>query len=236
VTASVWAVVPAAGSGKRMAAEIPKQYLLLDGLPILEQTLRALLACPDIRGVVVVLDPSDRRADSIESLADPRVMTAVGGAERADSVLSGLERLNAWSGPSDWVLVHDAARPCISVATLRELIKTSLGSGVGSILAQVSTDTIKRIDDDGRVVETQDRRELVRAQTPQLFQLGLLQQALAQALSSDISITDESMAMELAGHPVQVVNGPATNMKITLPGDLEFAEIILKRLQGRGIE
>ena len=151
-------------------------------------------------------------------------------------MLSGLECLNAWAGPSDWVLVHDAARPCISVATLRELINTSLGSGVGSILAQVSTDTIKRIDDDGLVLKTQDRRELVRAQTPQLFQFGLLQQALAQALASDFSITDESMAMELAGHPVQVVIGPATNIKITLPGDLEFAEIILKRLQGRGIE
>ena len=236
MTASVWAVVPAAGSGKRMAAEIPKQYLLLDGVPILEQTLRALLACPDIRGVVVVLDPSDRRADSIESLADPRVMTAAGGAERADSVFGGLERLNESAAPSDWVLVHDAARPCISVATLRELIKTSLGSGNGSILAQVSTDTIKRIDGAGRVLSTEDRRKLLRAQTPQIFQLGLLKAALAEALSTGAVVTDESMAMELAGHPVQVVNGPPTNIKITLPGDLEFAEIILKRLQGRGIE
>ena len=236
MTASVWAVVPAAGSGKRMAAEIPKQYLLLDGVPILEQTLRALLACPDIRGVVVVLDPSDRRADSIESLADPRVMTTVGGAERADSVFAGLERLNESAAPSDWVLVHDAARPCISVATLRELIKTSLGSGNGSILAQVSTDTIKRIDGAGRVLGTEDRQELVRAQTPQIFQLGLLKAALAKALTSEAVVTDESMAMELAGHPVQVVNSPPTNIKITLPVDLEFAEIILKRLQGREIE
>ena len=233
---SIWAVVPAAGSGRRLGGEIPKQYREIAGAPLMEHTLQALLASPDVRGIVVALDPSDRRADAINSLADVRVQTVPGGAERAHSVLAGLDLLAEDASDEDWVLVHDAARPCISVATVRELIKTSLGSGVGSILAQVSTDTIKRIDDDGRVVETQDRRELVRAQTPQLFQLGLLQQALAQALSSDVSITDESMAMELAGHPVQVVNGPATNMKITLPGDLEFAEIILKRLQGRGIE
>ena len=91
---SVWAVVPAAGSGRRMAAEVPKQYLKLNGVPILEHTLRALLACPDIRGVMVVLDPSDRRADAIPSLSDPRVSTAAGGAERADSVLAGLQAVS----------------------------------------------------------------------------------------------------------------------------------------------
>lgn len=227
---SVWAVVPAAGSGRRMVAEVPKQYLKLNGLPILEHTLRALLACPDIRGVIVVLDPSDRRADAIPSLSDPRVSTAAGGAERADSVLAGLQAIAAEAGSQDWVLVHDAARPCVSVALLRSLITTCMSEGVGTVMAQASVDTLKRISDDNRVVETLDRKVIWRAQTPQMFRLAELTSALSEALGDDIAITDESMAMELAGYPVSILEGPSTNIKITLPADLEIAEITLRRL------
>jgi len=227
---SVWAVVPAAGSGRRMAAEVPKQYLKLNGVPILEHTLRALLACPDIRGVVVVLDPSDRRADAIPSLSDPRVTTASGGAERADSVLAGLEAITAEAGLKDWVLVHDAARPCISVTTLRALITSCLSEGVGAVMAQASVDTLKHVSDDNRVVETLDRKVIWRAQTPQMFKLTELTSALSSAIASEAAITDESMAMELAGYPVSILEGPSTNIKITVPADLEIAEIILRRL------
>ena len=227
---SVWAVVPAAGSGRRMAAEVPKQYLKLNGVPILEHTLRALLACPDIRGVVVVLDPSDRRADAIPSLADPRVSTASGGDERADSVLSGLRAIAAEAGEQDWVLVHDAARPCISVAVLHSLITSCISEGVGTVMAQASVDTLKRVSDDNRVVETLDRKVIWRAQTPQMFKLAELTSALSSALANDSPITDESMAMELAGYPVSILEGPSTNIKITVPADLEMAEIILRRL------
>lgn len=227
---SVWAVVPAAGSGRRMAAEVPKQYLKLNGVPILEHTLRALLACPDIRGVVVVLDPSDRRADAIPSLSDPRVSTASGGDERADSVLSGLRAIAAEAGEQDWVLVHDAARPCISVAVLHSLITSCVSEGVGTVMAQASVDTLKRVSDDNRVIETLDRRTIWRAQTPQMFKLAELTLALSSALANDTAITDESMAMELAGYPVSILEGPSTNIKITVPADLEIAEIILRRL------
>lgn len=227
---SVWAVVPAAGSGRRMVAEVPKQYLKLNGLPILEHTLRALLACPDIRGVIVVLDPSDRRADAIPSLSDPRVSTTTGGAERADSVLAGLQAIAAEAGSQDWVLVHDAARPCVSVALLRSLITSCVSEGVGTVMAQASVDTLKRISDDNHVVETLDRKVIWRAQTPQMFRLAELTSALSEALGNDIAITDESMAMELAGYPVSILEGPSTNIKITLPADLEIAEIILRRL------
>ena len=227
---SVWAVVPAAGSGRRMAAEVPKQYLKLNGVPILEHTLRALLACPDIRGVVVVLDPSDRRADAIPSLSDPRVTTASGGAERADSVLAGLEAITAEAGVKDWVLVHDAARPCISVTTLRALITSCLSEGVGGVMAQASVDTLKHVSDDNRVVETLDRKVIWRAQTPQMFKLTELTSALSSAIASEAAITDESMAMELAGYPVSILEGPSTNIKITVPADLEIAEIILRQL------
>ena len=230
MTTSIWAVVPAAGSGRRMAAEVPKQYLLVNGLPILEHTLRALLACPDIRGVVVVLDPSDRRADTVGSLADPRVFRAAGGIERADSVLSGLEAVTPYAGKDDWVLVHDAARPCISVSVLRELIKHTLDEGIGTVLAQASTDTLKRVSSSYRVKESLDRRVIWRAQTPQMFKLYELETALSSALADQLPITDESTAMELAGFPVSVLEGPSTNIKVTLPIDLEFAEIILRRM------
>lgn len=229
---SVWAVVPAAGSGRRMAAEVPKQYLKLNGVPILEHTLRALLACPDIRGVVVVLDPSDRRADATASLADPRVSRAAGGAERADSVLAGLQAVATEAGAEDWVLVHDAARPCISVGVLRSLISSCTAAGVGTVMAQASVDTLKRVSEDNRVLETLDRQVIWRAQTPQMFKLRELMSALSTALIDDIAITDESMAMELAGYPVSILEGPSTNIKITLPADLEMAEIILRRLSG----
>ena len=227
---SVWAVVPAAGSGRRMAAEIPKQYLKLNGVPILEHTLRALLACPDIRGVVVVLDPSDRRADAIPSLSDPRVSTAAGGAERADSVLAGLKAIAPDAGDHDWVLVHDAARPCISVSVLHSLITACIAEGVGTVMAQASVDTLKRISDDNRVVETLDRKVIWRAQTPQMFRLTELTSALSSALTNGTAITDESMAMELAGFPVSILEGPSTNIKITVPADLEIAEIVLRQL------
>ncbi len=230
MTNSIWAIVPAAGSGRRMAAETPKQYLLVHGLPILEHTLRALLACPDIRGVVVVLDPSDRRADSVTSLSDPRVFTAPGGAERSDSVLSGLRSLTDYISLGDWALVHDAARPCVSVSVLRELIDRALSSDTGTVLAQASTDTVKQVGNNGRVAATLDRRSIWRAQTPQMFRLSELEHALSSALESGVSVTDESMAMERLGYPVSVLEGPSTNIKVTLPADLEFAEIILRRM------
>ena len=230
MSSSVWAVVPAAGTGSRMAAEVPKQYLLVNGIPILEYTLRSLLACPDIRGLVVVLDPSDRRADSVQSLSDPRVFRAAGGSERADSVLSGLQAVGPHAGPNDWVLVHDAARPCISVSVLRKLIDHTLESGVGTVLAQASTDTLKRVSSNLRVSESLDRRVIWRAQTPQMFRLSELETALSSALSDQQPITDESMAMELSGFPVSILEGPSSNIKVTLPVDLEFAEIILRRM------
>ncbi|MDG1654219.1 MAG: 2-C-methyl-D-erythritol 4-phosphate cytidylyltransferase [Luminiphilus sp.] len=230
MTNSIWAIVPAAGSGRRMAAETPKQYLLVNGLPILEHTLRALLACPDIRGVVVVLDPSDRRADSVTSLSDPRVFKASGGAERADSVLSGLRSLADYISLGDWALVHDAARPCVSVGVLRELIDRALSSETGTVLAQASTDTVKQVGSNGLVAATLDRRRIWRAQTPQMFRLSELEHALSSALDSGVSVTDESMAMERLGYPVSVLEGPSTNIKVTLPADLEFAEIILRRM------
>lgn len=229
---SIWAIVPAAGTGRRMAAEVPKQYLAVAGLPILEHTLRALLACSDIRGLVVVLDPSDRRADTIESLSDPRVSRAAGGAERADSVLSGLKFLMAEAGWDDWVLVHDAARPCLPVTDLKRLISHVEEHNVGAILAQPSVDTIKRINGKGQVIKTLDRNRLWRAQTPQMFRLRDLHDALDASLTAGVAITDEANAMELHGHKVHVVEGPACNIKVTVPEDLALAALYLRGVGG----
>ena len=228
---SVWAVVPAAGSGRRMAAEVPKQYLRIAGVSLLEHTLRALLAAPTIRGVVVVLDPSDRRADSVASLSDARIVRAPGGAERADSVLSGLRVLRDLAADDDWVLVHDAARPCLPIADLMNLIASVTDTGVGALLAQRCSDTIKRVDQEGRVMATLDREDLWRAQTPQMFRLSELRQALEGALAKGLAITDEASAMELANFPVQIVEGPACNLKVTVPDDLRIAENYLNQAQ-----
>ena len=229
---SIWAVVPAAGSGRRLGGEIPKQYRDIAGAPLLEHTLRALLESPDVRGIVVAVDPSDRRADVIDSLADVRVQTTPGGAERAHSVMAGLELLSTQASEEDWVLVHDAARPCLPLEALTRLIERARELGEGVVLATPVSDTLKQVDETGRVRQTVERRALWRAQTPQLFPLFALRSALGQCLEELAEVTDEAMAMEWAGQAVHVVEGPATNVKVTVESDLAFADLILRKKGG----
>lgn len=226
---SIWAVVPAAGSGSRMVSDIPKQYREVAGAALLQHTLQALLQSPDIRGVVVALDPSDRRADAVMALSDARVQTTPGGETRAASVLAGLDALTHQATEDDWVLVHDAARPCLELSALSRLIARARELHEGVILAQPVTDTMKSVDDESRVVQTVERSRLWRAQTPQMFPLLQLRQVLHDALQNDQPVTDESMVMEAAGHPVHVVAGPGSNIKVTVEDDLLFAELFLKR-------
>lgn len=226
---SIWAVVPAAGSGRRLGGEIPKQYREIAGAPLMEHTLRALLESPDIRGIVVALDPSDRRADAIESLSDVRVQTTPGGAERADSVMAGLELLASQATDEDWVLVHDAARPCLPLEALTALVERARLTGEGAILAEPVADTLKQVDDAGSVAGTVDRASLWRAQTPQLFPLFPLRAALGQCFEEGVSVTDEAMAMEYVGQPVHVVEGPSSNIKVTVEADLAFADLVLRK-------
>ena len=228
---SIWAVVPAAGLGRRMAAEVPKQYLQISGVTLLEHTLRALLDCAELRGLIVALDPGDRRADNITLLSDPRVMTAAGGFDRAESVRSGLAVLETLAGPDDWVLVHDAARPCLPLNNLMGFIKTITDSGVGGLLAQPCTDTLKVVNEDGVVASTLDRTTIWRAQTPQMFRLGILCAALDQARVEGVKVTDEASAVEASGHPVQVLEGPASNIKVTVLDDLELVKFHLRRMR-----
>jgi len=218
-----FAVLPAAGIGQRMGADVPKQYLEIHGRSLLEYSLGALLDCDAVACVALVLHPQDAHASALPLLRDPRVISAVGGAERSDSVLAGLNALSVEADDDDWVLVHDAARPCLQADDVQRLVDVVTGNGEGGILAQPIVDTVKQATADGLVKATLDRSRLWRAQTPQMFRLGELREALTAAQAEELPVTDEASAMELAGHPVQLIEGPASNLKVTVPEDLALA-------------
>jgi 2-C-methyl-D-erythritol 4-phosphate cytidylyltransferase len=223
-----WAVIPAAGSSRRMGpGAVPKQYLTLRGRSVLEWSVEPFLARPDCAGVVVVLAADDQQWRTLELSRSSRVSTAVGGAERSASVQQGLQALRDRAGQSDWVLVHDAARPCLGRDDLNQLIDAVQADEVGGLLASPVNDTLKRSDGAGRVADTLSREGLWRALTPQMFRYGLLDRALTQATSGRVSVTDEAQAVELLGLHPRMVAGSADNIKITVPADLARAEQIL---------
>lgn len=226
-----WAVIPAAGSGTRMGAPQPKQYLDVLGRTLIEHALAPFLRAAWIEGIVVVVPPGDRRFESLPCAGQPRVHRASGGAQRAQSVAAGLARVRELqAGPEPvYVLVHDAARPGLRDADLRRL-RDAASDADGGLLAVPVADTLKRAEG-GRAAATVDRRELWRAQTPQMFRLDLLQEALARALAENLDVTDESRAMEAAGHRPRLVPGHAANLKVTTAEDLRLAEFWLQQAQ-----
>lgn len=221
-----FALVPAAGSGARMGAQQPKQYLPLLGKPLIHHTLAALCATPEIDKVFVVLsvDDTDWRRHDWSGLGPRLVPLFCGGASRADSVLAGLRAIAGEVAQSDWVLVHDAARPCIAPWHIERLIRELADEEVGGLLAVPVADTLKRADEHARVVATVPRERLWQAQTPQMFRYVMLR----RALESHHHVTDESSAIEAAGLRPRLVQGDATNLKVTYPLDLHLAEWILK--------
>jgi 2-C-methyl-D-erythritol 4-phosphate cytidylyltransferase len=206
-----------------MESDLPKQYLPLAGATVLEHTLGALLACDFIETVVVVLHGEDEHFSSLALAADPRLMSTTGGAERCDSVLAGLDVLAGMAADDDWVLVHDAARPCISREDLQRLREALADDPVGGLLAVPIAETVKQVDAGGRVEQTLDRNRLWLAQTPQMFRVGMLRTALRQAAARDVVVTDEAAAMELTGERPRVVRGDSSNIKLTRPADLAVA-------------
>ena len=221
-----FAIVPAAGSGSRFGAEKPKQYLDLLGRPLIFHTLKALTACPDIERVWVVLAPDDPwwpRTDWSELGAKLETVRC-GGATRAESVSNGLQAAAMVAADDDWVLVHDAARPCLSPAMLDALFADLANDPVGGILAVPVADTLKRADAEQRVAATEPRDGLWQAQTPQMFRYGLLCDALQQCRD----VTDEAGAVEALGLRPKLVRGDATNLKVTYPADLPLAAMILR--------
>jgi 2-C-methyl-D-erythritol 4-phosphate cytidylyltransferase len=224
-----YAIVPAAGSGSRFGGERPKQYLDLLGRPLIYHTLAALTACPDIERVWVVLAPDDPWWPQYDwsGLGHKLETVRCGGATRAESVTNGLQAAAMVATDDDWILVHDAARPCLSAAMLERLFTELADDPVGGILAVPVADTVKRADADQRVAATEPRDGLWQAQTPQMFRYGQLQ----KSLKNEISVTDESGAIEAAGLKPKLVRGDSTNLKVTWPADLALAAMILRARQ-----
>lgn len=224
-----WAVVPAAGVGRRMGGSVPKQYLNLQGRPVIEHSLGTLLAHPEIARVVVAISAGDDWWAATNYANDPRVQRVAGGEERADSVLNGLRALQGEADAMDWVLVHDAARPCLRRSDLDKLLRGLREHPVGGLLAIPLSDTIKRADATGTVLETVPRERLWRAFTPQMFRYAALRDALERARSEGRLVTDESSAMELSGAAPLLIAGRSDNIKITSPEDLVLAGFFLER-------
>jgi 2-C-methyl-D-erythritol 4-phosphate cytidylyltransferase len=222
------ALVPAAGFGVRMGNLLPKQYLPLAGLPMIAHALNTLCTCPEISTVFVVLAPDDNLFHSYDwsRFGDKLQPLFCGGEMRADTVLNGL--LASELELDDWVLVHDAARPCLTQAHLTKLIAELRDDAVGGILAVPVADTLKRADAHDRILRTENREQLWQAQTPQMFRAGLL----AQALQQPNNFTDEASAIEAMGLQPKLVLSEPTNFKVTYPQDMLLAELLLTQ-QGK---
>ncbi|MGD9842665.1 MAG: 2-C-methyl-D-erythritol 4-phosphate cytidylyltransferase [Steroidobacteraceae bacterium] len=222
---SYWAVIPAAGSGARFGSVTPKQYLPLAGKTVIEWALSPFLADDRCRAVVVAIAADDAHWSRL-AVTHPKLRVTQGGSDRAQSVLSGLLELQEVTTNS-WVLVHDAARPCLHANDLQHLLNAATPELVGALLATPLADTLKQADAEQRIVKTLPRTRLWRAQTPQMFRLGMLRDALQSAISNGVSVTDEASAMEAMGYSVRLVAGRTDNLKITLPEDLLLAGSIL---------
>ncbi|MCZ6828388.1 MAG: 2-C-methyl-D-erythritol 4-phosphate cytidylyltransferase [Gammaproteobacteria bacterium] len=224
-----WGVVPAAGLGERMGAAVPKQYLELAGQTVISHTVQRMLDWEFLQGLLVALHRDDKWWPQQAVASDRRVETVVGGDQRCYSVLAALKALGGRAAPQDWVLVHDAVRPCIRREDVESLRTGLEQDAVGGLLALPVAETVKRADTDGRVEATLDRQGLWLAQTPQMFRYGQLLDCLQVALDNDEQVTDEAAAIELAGLQPRLIAGAGSNIKITMPADLATAEAWLAR-------
>ncbi|MFK5894343.1 MAG: 2-C-methyl-D-erythritol 4-phosphate cytidylyltransferase [Pseudomonadota bacterium] len=224
-----WAIIPAAGVGKRMQSEKPKQYIQLAGKTILEHTLNIFIQHPLINGIVVSISDGDpywpEIKQHLQGITNKPILVANGGKERSDSVLSALHYLHQQIKQDSWVLVHDAARPCLLKSDIDKLIYNLADDKVGGLLGLPINDTLKLSNSNQQVEKTISREYMWRALTPQYFKLLTLIKALE--LTQDQTLTDESSAIELLGLKPTLIEGHHSNIKITHPGDLLQAEIFL---------
>lgn len=222
-------VVPASGIGQRMNSTIPKQYIILEnGLTILDQCLNTILSNELISGFIVALDKKDSHFKSSDFAKDPKLISiATGGKERFNSVLNALNALDQTAKPNDWVLVHDAVRPCIRKEDINKLIEEVADDKVGGILANRIVDTVKQ-KNNGGLVSTIDRQKLYIAQTPQMFRYAILKDSIEKAIESNMHITDESEALESLNYSIRIVEGSSSNIKITTQEDIHLANYFLK--------
>ena len=223
-----WGVVPAAGVGKRMQSDRPKQYLMLGDKTVIEQTLFQLLEADCFEAIAVAISSEDPYWPTLSCSSQENIIRAEGGLERADSVLSALNALNEKADDNDWVLVHDEPRQCLKVSDIHGLIETLQHEDVGGILALPSHDTLKNVTQ-GKIVDSVDRNKIWRALTPQMFRYGALKNVLQLAANQGQVVTDEASAFELNGFQPKIVEGQPGNIKITRPEDLILAKFYLEQ-------
>ncbi len=231
---AIWAIVPAAGVGSRLGGPVPKQYLLLLGRTVVERSIDCLLALAGVTRVVVAIGADDVYWQKLPMAQHPRVTVVTGGSERQTSVLNALRSILAEANSDDWVLVHDAVRPCVKSDDIDNLIHRVKDDEVGGLLAATMDNTVKRAKKGElsiRVAETLDRTHLYNALTPQMFRVEKLFNALSEAAEQNAPITDEASAMERMGWSPLLVEGCKTNIKITHSSDLLLAEAILNNSQ-----
>jgi len=232
--ARIWAVVPAGGTGSRMNAVTPKQYMHVGGRTVIEQSLARICQCPLVDRVVIGIAKADLNWSELDFKNEKLAGVVEAGTERVDTVENCLQFIVEQGGEDDWALVHDAARPCVRVSDINRLVETVIGCVDGGILALPLSDTIKRGGHSsaaGIVLETVPRDGLWRAMTPQLFKVGELLSAIQRARVNGLSLTDEASAMEVTGAQTILVPCSPDNIKITLPQDIQFAEMILNAQQ-----
>lgn len=225
----IHALIPAAGRSVRFGGTTLKQYAHLLGAPVIAHTIEAVARHEAVAAVTVALAPDDGIFEELIQPGWPNVRTVIGGDSRAETVLNGIRFIQSEDPRAEWVLVHDAARPCLPSSLMRRLVEAALDSDTGAILAMPVHDTLKLADDEGRIERTVDRSRYWAAQTPQMFRIAELAENLAAALAAGESPTDEAAAMERAGLRPLLVPGSPRNIKITGAEDLALAEFILQR-------
>ena len=225
--ARLWAVIPAAGSGSRFSKTELKQYQYIQDQTVLEHTIQRLNTL-NLAGYILVIGENDTFAQTLSFQNQEKLHFCLGGTERVHSVLNALIYLSTIADDEDWILVHDAARPCVSSQDLQNLVDQALEMNQSAILAVPVRDTLKRVQHLKQIEKTVSRECLWQAQTPQIAKLKTLKQAIELALKNEIVITDEASALEYMNIPVQVIQGRSDNIKITYPDDLELASLILQ--------
>tara|TARA_Y100000741_G_scaffold275303_1_gene215217 strand:- start:461 stop:1153 length:693 start_codon:yes stop_codon:yes gene_type:complete len=222
-----WVIIPAAGTGQRMGGAIPKQYVSVCGKTVIEHTIDNFIDRKEIESICVSISKSDKYWSTLPISKNKKIITTVGGSERYQSVYNGLSAIKDEADNDDWVLVHDAVRPCLTKSVIDRLITEISSDVVGGILALPCTETMKRINDRNQIKETVNRESVWRAQTPQMFKYGKLFSAIKKVIDENIFITDEAMAMEFSNYKPVVILGDENNIKITHKIDLKHLELFL---------
>lgn len=225
-----WVVIPAAGVGSRMGVDKPKQYISINNKTIIEHTIDCFIHREEIEKIVIAISKEDKFWPTLAISKHVKIVTAAGGEERYQSVLNSLQALTGKADNNDWVMVHDAARPCLNQSAIDRLLIELRTHDVGGILAMPCRDTMKRANNTGEIDKTVERESLWHAQTPQMFKYEKLLSAIEDALKNQIVVTDESMAMERLGYKPLLVHGHQENMKLTHKDDLEALKTYLEKV------